>query len=284
MDAGPTLKVSGTSFGVPVTAQRQDRPVVPVALWTGNLPELPATPSRVGTHVLAQDLGTGDAAFRIVGAVPQIPRSGTKGVLVDLAALETGPSGSPAQTSYDVWLAEDDPDREQALRRDLADHGLHVLSRDTADEHSLAFASEGPTLALRLALLAGLVAVVLAAAVLVVGVATSGASRARDLAGLRIVGVPASTVRSASIREHLVVAVLGVLAGSFLGLAAAQAALPDVPLFAVAAAKLPVVLDPAWGPVLVTIAGCLVVLCAVSVVVGRSLAAAAVPERLREGR
>ena len=284
VDAGPTLKVSGTSFGVPVTAQRQDRPVVPVALWTGNLPELPATPSRVGAHVLAQDIGTGDAAFRIVGEVPQVPRSGTKGVLVDLAALVTGPSGSPAQTSYDVWLAADDPAREQALRRDLADHGVLVLSRDTAGAHADAFASEGPTLALRLALLAGLVAVVLAAAVLVVGVATSGASRARDMAGLRIVGVPASTVRTASVREHLVVAVLGVLAGGALGLIAAQAALPDVPLFAVSAARLPVVLDPAWGAVAITIVACLVVLCAVSVVVGRTLAASAVPARLREGR
>ena len=125
---------------------------------------------------------------------------------------------------------------------------------------------------------------VLAAAVLVVGVATSGASRARDLAGLRIVGVPATTVRTASVREHLVVAVLGVLAGGVLGLVAAQAALPDVPLFAVAAPRLPVVLDPAWERSPVTIVACLVLLCAVSVVVGRALAAAAVPARLREGR
>ena len=284
MDAGPTLKLSGTSFGVPVAAQRQNRPVVPVALWTGNLPELPFSPSRQGTHVSAQDVGTGDVAFKIVGEVPQIPRSGTRGVLVDLAAVVTGPSAAPAQTSYDVWLAADDPTREQALRRALADHGLQVVARDTVGAHAERFASEGPTLALRLALLAGLVAVVLGAAVLVVGVATSGASRARDLAGLRLVGVPAAAVRAASVREHLVVAVLGVLAGGALGLVAAQAALPDVPLFATSATRLPLVLDPAWGPVLVTVVGCLVLLCAVSVVVGRALAASAVPSRLREGR
>ena len=284
VDAGPTLKLSGTSFGVPVAAQRQNRPVVPVALWTGNLPKLPFSPSRQGTHVSAQDVGTGDVAFKIVGEVPQIPRSGTRGVLVDLAAVVTGPSAAPAQTSYDVWLAADDPTREQALRRALADHGLQVVARDTVGAHAERFANEGPTLALRLALLAGLVAVVLGAAVLVVGVATSGASRARDLAGLRLVGVPAAAVRAASVREHLVVAVLGVLAGAALGLVAAQAALPDVPLFATSATRLPPVLDPAWGPVLVTVVGCLVLLCAVSVVVGRALAASAVPARLREGR
>ncbi len=282
--AGPTLKLSGTSFGVPVAAQRQDRPVVPVALWTGNLPELPFARSRAGTHVLAQDPGTGDVAFKIVGRLPQVPRSGTRGLLVDLAAVVTGPSAAPAQTSYDVWLAADDPTREAALRRELAARGLPVVARDTVGTHAEHFASEGPTLALRLALLAGVVAVLLGAAVLVVGVATSGASRARDLAGLRLVGVPAGAVRAASVREHLVVAVLGVLAGGALGLVAAQAALPDVPLFATSAARLPLVLDPAWGPVLVTVGGCLVLLCAVSVVVGRALAASAVPARLREGR
>ncbi len=284
VDAGPTLKLRGTSFGVPVAAQRQDRPVVPAALWTGNLPELPFTPSRVGPHVLAQDVGTGDVAVKIVGEVPRIPRSGSRGVLVDLAAVVTGPSAAPAQTSYEVWLAADDPTRETALRRDLADHGLQVVTRDTVAKHAEHFASEGPTLALRLALLAGMVAVVLGAAVLVVGVATSGASRARDLAGLRLVGVPAAAVRAASVREHLVVAVLGVLAGSALGLVAAQAALPDIPLFATSATRLPLVLGPAWRPVLGTVAGCLVLLCAVSVVVGRALAASAVPARLREGR
>ena len=133
-----------------------------------------------------------------------------------------------------MWLADDDPAREARLRRQLADHGLQVLARDTTGAHADAFAHEGPSLALRLAVLAGVVAVVLAAAVLVVGVATSGASRARDLAGLRLVGVPAATVRRASVREHLVVAVLGVLAGTALGLVAAQAALPDIPLFATA--------------------------------------------------
>ena len=85
-------------------------------------------------------------------------------------------------------------------------------------------------------------------------------------------------------REHLVVAVLGVLAGTTLGLVAAQAALPDIPLFARPDRLVPLMLDPAWGVVAVTAAGCLLLLGAVSVVVGRALAAAAVPARLREGR
>ena len=85
-------------------------------------------------------------------------------------------------------------------------------------------------------------------------------------------------------REHLVVAVLGVLAGTALGLVAAQAALPDIPLFATANKALPLDLSPAWTAVVLTTLGCLLVLCTVSVAVGRALAHAAVPARLQEGR
>ena len=281
---GQTLHLGGTSFGTPMVAQRGDHPVHPVALLAGDVPRLPPVPGRAGLFVTGKDLGIGETAYAVAGRLPRVPRSGGRGVLVDLAALVAGQSAAPAQTSYEVWLASGDPVRERYLTARLADHGISVLGRDTVGDHVAALASEGPSLALRLALLAGLVAVVLSAAVLVVGVATSGASRARDLAGLRVVGVPAATVRRASVREHLVVAVLGVLAGLTLGLLAAQAALPEIPLFATQARVLPLVLRPAWGAVLVTAVGCLLLLGAVSVVVGRALAASAVPARLREGR
>jgi predicted lysophospholipase L1 biosynthesis ABC-type transport system permease subunit len=233
--------------------------------------------------VVALDLTAGDLAYRVRDRLPQVPRSGPRGVLVDLSAVAAGPSAAPAQTTYDVWLADDDPARERRLRDGLADHGIAVTGRDTAAAHRAAFADEGPTLALRLAVLAGVVSVILAAAVLVVGVATSGAARARDLAGLRVVGVPARTVRSAAVREHLVVAALGVVVGAALGVVSAQVALPQIPLFATEATRLPLALDPVWPAVLVTAAGCLVLLCAVSVVVGRLLAASATTARLREG-
>ena len=183
-----------------------------------------------------------------------------------------------------MWLASDDAGREKALRRSLAEHGLQVISRDSTADHAAAFAREGPTLALRLALLAGLAALVLGAAVLVVGSATSGGSRARDLAGLRIVGVPAATVRRAAVREHLVVTVLGVLAGAVLGLIAAQVALPEIPLFADAPAAAAAVPRPGLGRrrhhrgrhAGRAVAGVRVV--------GRGVAASATTDRLREAR
>jgi predicted lysophospholipase L1 biosynthesis ABC-type transport system permease subunit len=245
---------------------------------------VPAGLGTAGPIVAAPDLDGSERGYAVAGRLQQVPRTGGRGVLTNLAALVTGPSVAPAQTTYAVWLADDDPALEARIRAQLADRGLEVVSRDTTGDHVAALAAEGPSLALRLAVLAGVVAVVLAAAVLVVGVATSGASRARDLAGLRLVGVPAGTVRRASVREHLVVAVLGVLAGTALGLVAAQAALPDIPLFARPDRLMPLELEPAWTVVAATALGCLLLLGVVSVVVGRALAASAVPARLREGR
>jgi putative ABC transport system permease protein len=282
---GPALVFGGNSYGPPLTVQRADRPTLANAITAGDLPKPLSTNgiTPVGS-VVGPDLLGGQVVFQVVGTVPQIPRAGTRALLVDLAGVATGPVAGAGTTSYDVWLASDDPARERTLRRQLAAHGLRVTARDTTGAHAVAFESEGPSLALRLSLLAGLVSVLLAGATLVVGVATSGVNRARDLAGLRLVGVPARTVRQASVREHLVVAVLGVLAGTALGLVAAQAALPDIPLFATPNKALPLVLSPAWTAVALTALGCLLLLCTVSVAVGRALAHAAVPARLQEGR
>ncbi len=281
---GPPLSITDPESYTTLEVRRGDVPALTPALMAGNLSTaFRGAPTEKDIPRVAPDLSGAEHFFDVVGRVAQVPRSGDKGVVTDLKSL-IGASPGGLTTTYDVWLADDDPAHEARLRAQLADHGLQVVARDTTADHVSSLASEGPSLALRLAVLAGLVAVVLAAAVLVVGVATSGTSRARDLAGLRIVGVPAATVRRASVREHLVVAVLGVLAGTTLGLVAAQAALPDIPLFARPDRLIPLVLDPAWGVVAVTAVGCLLVLGVVSVVVGRALAASAVPARLREGR
>lgn len=281
---GPPLTILDTESFVSVVVQRGDRPAVSPALATGSLPApFRDRPSADTELAVAPDLVGGDHLYSVRDTLDLVPRSGPRAVLVDLESAQQVAPGASKQTSYDVWLASDDPTRERRLVQALADDGLQVLSRDSIIDHERAFAREGPTLALRLALLAGLVAVVLAAAVLVVGVATSGASRARDLAALRVVGVPASTLRQASVREHLIVAVLSVLAGAGIGIVAAQMALPEIPLFAEPSTQLPLVLGPAWPAVLTTVVACLALLCLVSVAVGHRLAAAATPGRLREG-
>jgi putative ABC transport system permease protein len=283
VDPTHPISFTETTFGSFLEVQRGDLPVAAPALIAGDVLDREFGPTFPDPPALAPDLTGIEASYDVAGRLTQVPRTGAKGVLVDLDLLDKA-APPTTQTSYAVWLAADDPGREGRLITALHHRGIVVTARDSIRRHEAALSAEGPTLALRLALLAGVVSLVLAAFVLVVGVATSSVSRARDLAGLRVVGVPARVVRAAAIREHVTVAALGTVAGIVLGLAAAQAALPRLPLFARPGPRLPVTYDPAWSAVGLAGASCLVLLVVVSVFVGRSLAAAATPDRLRQDR
>jgi hypothetical protein len=277
------LAFSAISDGESLTVQRGDVPVAPPALAAGKVGiSTTSIPGVIDTAVSPGLSGT-QAGFEIDGTVRQVPRAGGRGVVVSLAALVGAPGVSAPSTAYTVWLASDDPARERRLTAALARRGVTVTDRDTIGAHRLTLSRQGPALGLRLGLLGGGVALVLAATVLVVGIATSGPSRARDLAGLRVVGVRAPVVRRAAVLEHVGVATLGVLAGAALGLVAAQTALGQVPLLAGSGPELVPVRDAAWAAVVVVTAAALALLLVVSVLVGRSLAAAAVPARLRDG-
>ncbi|MDQ1614944.1 MAG: putative transport system permease protein [Actinomycetota bacterium] len=277
------LTIFGNLVSDTASVQRSDVPAQPPVLVAGTVPQPPST-QGLNVDYTAPDITGSEHNYIGVGRVARVPRSGTLGVLVSLDVMAHQIGSPPQQTAYTVWLAKDDHAQESRVVAALRGHGVVVTARDTTAAHEAALAAQGPTLALRLALLAGVVAVILAAAVLVVGIATSGRSRARDLAALRAVGVPQAVIRRAAVREHLVVAVLGVVAGAVLGLVAAQVALPRLPLFADNAAKLSLVRDPAWFTVGVATTCCLALLTVISVFVGRSLAGAATPGQLRDGQ
>jgi hypothetical protein len=283
VDAKHPISFTAETFGSFLAVQRGDVPVTTHALIAGDVLDHQFGPTFPDPPALAPDVTGVEASYDVAGRITQVPRTGAKGVLVNLDLLDktTPPT---TQTSYAVWLAADDPRREGRLVSDLQRHGIVVTARDSIRDHEVALAGEGATLALRLALLAGVVSLVLVVFVLLVGAATSSASRGRDLAGLRLVGVPARVVRAAAIREQVTVATLGTVAGVSLGLIAAQAALPRLPLFARAGPRLPVTQEPAWSAVGLAGATCLVLLVLVSLFVGRSLAASATPERLRQDR
>jgi hypothetical protein len=285
LQAGYTtyLSIYGELLSDIDSVQRGDVPAQPPVLVAGDVPQ-PQVTQGIDLEYVAPDIVGSQQNYTSTGHLVRVPRSGTLGVLVSLDVMAHQIGSPPQQTAYTVWLAKDDHAQESRVVAALRRHGVVVTARDTTAAHEAALAAQGPTLALRLALLAGVVAVILAAAVLVVGIATSGRSRARDLAALRAVGVPQAVIRKAAVREHLVVAVLGVVAGAVLGLVAAQVALPRLPLFADKAAKLPLVRDPAWFTVGVATTCCLALLTVISVFVGRSLAGAATPGQLRDGQ
>ena len=125
-------------------------------------------------------------------------------------ASSSGPSAAPAQTTYDVWLAADDPPREERLRErarrprhrgDRTRHrggAPHRLRRRGPDARAAAGAcspASSPWCSPPRC--------------------SSSASPPRARPGpatwpaCGVVGVPRRTVRRAAVREHLVVAVLG---------------------------------------------------------------------------
>ena len=159
--------------------------------------------------------------------------------------------------------------------------GLPVLARVTVDQVAAAAGARGPALSLHLATIIGVVALLLAASVLAVAVATSGRVRAHDLAGLRVVGVPAATVRRAAVREQLAVAVAGVVAGAVLGAAGAALTLSRGGVDRTLPAP-----DLASGvaSVVVALAVSVVVLAGVCWALGARLGRQARPTLLREGR
>lgn len=280
---GRTLQAVADSFGPPVSVQRGDRPAAAAAVATGELPRAAGdTHDGRQTTAAAPDLTGVDTGFLLVGRVRVVPRSGARGVVVPLAALASGAPGASGRTAYDVWLAADDPAREQQLRAALAGRGVTVTGRDTTARHAAALGRRASAVALKIAIPLGVLALLLGAAGLLVGAATSRAARARDLWGLRLTGVPAAVVRVACVREQLTVAALGAVTGAALGLVAAAASLPSLPQadarFGLASApgrSTPVDLTVPWTAVLVSGVLGLVLLLTTAVVVGRALASAA---------
>ena len=269
----------------PGSVQRGDRPVDPAGPDRRRHARGPSSrPSRVPVARSSRRTWSAARRLQVVGdASRRCPAAATRGLLVDLRVV-AGAVRRTAQTTYDVWLAADDPAREQpcaAARRPRA--RVTPATRPAPRGRLRRARARRSRCGSRC--WPALVSVVLAAAVLVVGVATSGASRARDLAGLRIVGVPARDravrggaraprrrrARRAGRRRRS-------------GWSPRRPRCRDIPLFAIAGRRLPLDARPGldggrWSP-----RDCLVLLCAVSVVVGRALAASADPARLREGR
>ncbi|MGN6611017.1 MAG: FtsX-like permease family protein [Angustibacter sp.] len=225
IDAAGGLHAHAYSFGATLLLHRLDVPVTLPALTTGGVG---ASSYGVADPTVEQDdlvsapaLAGSDQPLRRVATIDRVPGVPDPAVLVALPLAGEIDGALSPYAAAQVWLADDDPARESALVSRLTAAGLPVLDRATVASVADAAGARGPALSLHLATIVGVVALLLAASVLAVAVATSGRVRAHDLAGLRVVGVPAATVRRAAVREQLAVAVVGVVAGALLGAAGA---------------------------------------------------------------
>ncbi|MGY2703794.1 FtsX-like permease family protein [Nocardioides sp. HB32] len=247
------------------------------ALVAGSLP-----PGSAENRFTLSGLDGEDQPAARAGTIERVPAAGPQTSVVNLDLAERGTEVAPTDR-VSVWLANEDPALLAEVRDALADHHVRMAAirklsdvRESYDESAAAWS-------LQLAALIGAAALLIALLVLVVSAVSSWRFRTRDLAALRMAGVPRRSIDRMSVVAQLPAVVIGVVAGTAVGLYGAQLALPIVPLFAEDPLVSTLDLDVAWGAVLVAALAALVVLGLGAVLIGRAMARRSELRILREG-
>lgn len=276
--SGPdlTVEVHGTGADQ-VTLPQTWVPTRLAALVAGDLPPGSTDDRFTMTGIDGQEQTAARAA-----TLPRVPASLPDTSVVNLDLALRGREVA-ATDQLEVWFATGDRDLLDRVTSALHDRGIEVGSvtrladvRRTYDESTAAWS-------LQLAALVGGAALLIALLVLAVSAASSWRFRTRDLAALRMAGVPGRSITAMSVAAQLPAVLVGVVAGTAAGVYGAHLALPIVPLFADAPSVSTLDLDVAWGPVLLAAAAALVVLGVGGALIGRVMARRAGLPRLREG-
>ncbi len=200
------------------------------------LPAYAGTPAsaRVGAGEVPFDTTTGldggATRYATASRTAYVPGLGRDAVLVDLdLALRLDEQASLGDR--EVWLSRDDDRDEAALRAALAGSGVDVLSRESRGDLERGYAGDGAVLALRLLLVCGACAVVVAVGALLVAAYVGRRQRAYEVAALRAVGVRRRTVRALLLRENVGTVVVALTTGGVAALVATWVVLPALPQF-----------------------------------------------------
>ncbi|HRW18588.1 MAG TPA: hypothetical protein P5181_07050 [Dermatophilaceae bacterium] len=257
---------------------------VPSTAEVGSLPGLlvgaPPPGSTPGRPVTAAGIDGISVSLLPVGTLPYAPGGGTGIAVASLPALATRASTISMLGRAEVYLR--DPALLEPLRKEMSRKGITVREVVSQPDRIALYEASASAWGLRLAVVVGVLAIVLAALVLLLVAATAWRGRARDYAALRMAGVGAGAIRAASIAEQGAVVVVAVLVGAACGVLSTRLALPMVPLFNRPSETYAADLSLAWPTVLAALGLALVVLVVVAALVGVRLAARATPDRLRE--
>ena len=218
--------------------------------------------------------------FIRAAAVPYAPGGDTGEAIVSLPALLERSTSIAALAQAQVWVA--DAAAVPGVRSALNRSGITVSSVETRAELQELYDSSASAWGLRLALVVGLLALLIAALVLVLVAITSWRGRARDYAALRMAGVAPPTLRRVGLAEQWTVVVVSVVVGGLSGILGAQLAMPIIPFFTTPSPVLPIDTALATGPVVVAVGAALVLLLAVGAVVGARLVERSSLARVRE--
>ncbi|MEP9365356.1 FtsX-like permease family protein [Nocardioides sp. CN2-186] len=218
---------------------------------------------------------------KAVGTLDPVPGSGPDSNVVNLDLIGRG-SGVTSLADIEVWFAHDDPALLDELTTALDDRGIAVADVTTLGDVRATYDDTVAAWSLQLSGLVGAVSLLIALLVLLVSALSGWRFRTRDLAALRMSGVPGRSIRAMSVAGQLPAVLVGVVVGSICGVYGAQLALPIVPLFATAPEVSTLDLDTAWSAVVVAAVLALVVLGLGASLIGRALARRSEVRRLRE--
>jgi putative ABC transport system permease protein len=206
-DAPLTARNGGVHVVVP-GAVIQPRPTVLVPAGTPtDVPVLSGGPPPTSGEAEGVD-GT-LVAIRPVAQARALPRIGT-GLLMDLEYAERLAAGATDLTTAEVWLGSAAP---PDVERQLTAQGLVVVGRDSATAAADRLDGRGPALAIWFHLLAGGVAVLLAACGMWLMAAVDRRRTLDDLVALRRQGLAARTGGSWVLWTYLPIALAAVVTG-----------------------------------------------------------------------
>jgi hypothetical protein len=220
--------------------------------------------------------------FLVTGKQPYLPRLGPDAVLVDLG-LALRLSDESDLGDREVWLSKDDPGDEKALRARLAKADVDVVGRETSGRLARVYAGDGAVLALRLLLVCGAAAVVVAVGALLVAAYVGRRQRAYEVAALRVVGMRRRTVRAMLLRENVGAVVVALACGAVAALVATWVVLPALPQFDDPSDFVPVRYVPDAASAWAAAGGLGLLLVAVGLAVTALQLRSGRPDRLREG-
>jgi hypothetical protein len=220
--------------------------------------------------------------FLVVGTQPYLPRLGQGAVLVDLG-LALRLSDDATLGDREVWLSRDDPADERVLRARLAKADIDVLGRETSGQLARVYAGDGAVLALRLLLVCGAAAVVVAVGALLVAAYVGRRQRAYEVAALRVVGMRRRIVRAMLLRENVGTVVVALACGAVAAIVASWVVLPALPQFDDPSDFVPVRYTPDAASAWAAVGGLGLLLVAVGLAVAALQLRSGRPDRLREG-
>lgn len=152
-----------------------------------------------------------------VADLPAVPRLGLRATLSDLEYLDRFATAAITTTQPEVWLSGAAPADVVAL---LSAQGLVITGDTRAAAVGAQLDQQGPALALWFYLLAGCLAMVLAAGALILAAAVDRARRVQDLSALRAQGLDRRSAGQATLWTYPILAVIAVVTGLGIALAA----------------------------------------------------------------